>query len=125
VTSDRLQRFFDAWNDHDVETIVSYFTPDGAYHASVGPDDEGTAFRGLDEVRRGVTAFLGTYGDVRYTDLVMGVAGERGWASWTFSATRPDGERTTYRGVDLFVFDGDRIVLKDAYRKERSRPIGG
>ena len=54
----------------------------------IGPDDEGTAFRGLDEVRRGVTAFLGTYEDIHYTDLVMGVDGDRGWASWTFSGSR-------------------------------------
>ena len=31
----------------------------------------------------------------------------------------------SYRGVDLFTFDGDLIALKDAYRKERSKPIGG
>ena len=93
MTIDRLRRFFDAWNDHDVETIVSYFTPDGAYFASIGPDAEGTAFRGTAEVRRGVAAFLGTYGDVHYTDLVMGMDGDRGFASWTFSATRPDGEQ--------------------------------
>ncbi len=48
MTIDRLRRFFDAWNDHDVEAIVSYFTPDGAYYASIGPDDEGTAFRGIE-----------------------------------------------------------------------------
>lgn len=124
MTNDRLQRFFDAWNDHDVETIVGYFTPEGAYYASIGPDDEGTAFRGLDEVRRGVTAFLGSYEGIHYSDLAMGVDGDRGWASWTFSGSR-DGVDMGYRGVDLFVFDGDWIVLKDAYRKERSRPIGG
>jgi ketosteroid isomerase-like protein len=124
VTIDQLQRFFDAWNEHDVETIVRYFTPEGAYHASIGPDDEGTEFRGIDEVRRGVAAFLGTYEGIRYTELVMGIDGDRGWASWTFHGTR-DGQPMDYRGVDLFTFDGDRIVLKDAYRKERSRPIGG
>ncbi len=45
-------------------------------------------------------------------------------ASWTFSGTDADGKHITYRGVDLFDFDGDLISLKDAYRKERSRPIG-
>lgn len=125
MTSDRLRRFFDAWNEHDVQTIVSHFTPDGAYLASIGPDDEGTAFRGTDEVRRGVTAFLSTYRDVHYTDLHIGIDGVRGYASWTFHGTNSAGERIGYRGVDLFEFEGDLIALKDAYRKERSRPIGG
>ena len=124
MTRVRLERFFAAWNDHDVETIVSYFSPDGAYHASIGPDDEGTAFRGRDEVRRGVAAFLSTYADVHYTDLRVGLDGDRAFATWTFSGTKGSGERITYRGVDIFEFEGELIALKDAYRKERSAPIG-
>jgi ketosteroid isomerase-like protein len=126
MTPERLLAFFDAWNAHDVEAIVGCFTPDGAYHASIGPDDEGTTFTGFAELRRGVAAFLRTYGDVRYTDLVVGMCGsDRAFASWTFHGTSPAGQPVTYRGVDLFVFEGDRIALKDAYRKERSGPIGG
>jgi ketosteroid isomerase-like protein len=124
MTRERLERFFAAWNVHDVETIVSFFTPDGAYYASIGPDDEGTAFRGRDEVRRGVTAFLSTYGDVHYTDLRVGLDGDQAFATWTFSGTKGNDERITYRGVDIFEFEGDLIALKDAYRKERSTPIG-
>ena len=125
-TPDRLSAFIDAWNAHFVETIVSYFTPDGAYFASIGPDDAGTAFHGTDELRRGVAAFLSSYGDVHYTDLVIGMSGEdRGFACWTFVGISPEGRPMTYRGVDLFRFEGDLIAVKDAYRKERSAPIGG
>lgn len=121
---DRLVRFFDAWNAHDVDTIASYFTPDGVYLASIGPDDGGTAFRGVDEVRRGAAAFLDTYRDAHYSELRIGLADDRAFASWTFAGTKADGERITYRGVDLFEFEGEHIALKDAYRKERSAPIG-
>ena len=125
-TPDRLRAFFDAWNAHDVEAIVSYFTPDGAYYASIGPDDAGTAFHGTAELHRGVSAFLSNYGDVHYTDLVVGMSGaDRAFASWTFHGISPEGQPMTYRGVDLFVFEGDRIVGEDAYRKERSAPSGG
>jgi ketosteroid isomerase-like protein len=125
MTTERLSAFFDAWNAHDVETIVSYFTPNGAYYASIGPDDAGTAFHGTAELRRGVAAFLANYGDVHYTDLRMGMSGDRAFASWTFHGISPQGEPMTYRGVDLFEFDGELITVKDAYRKERSKPIGG
>ena len=125
MTPERLSAFFDAWNAHDVEAIVGYFTPDGAYYASIGPDDAGTAFHGTDEVRRGVAAFLANYGNVHYTDLQIGMSSERAFASWTFHGISPDGDPMTYRGVDLFEFDGDLITVKDAYRKERSEPIGG
>jgi hypothetical protein len=125
MTPARLSAFFDAWNAHDVETIVSYFTPTGAYYASIGPDDAGTAFHGTTELRRGVAAFLANYGDVHYTDLRIGMSAERAFASWTFHGISPQGQPMTYRGVDLFEFEGDLITVKDAYRKERSAPIGG
>jgi hypothetical protein len=77
-------------------------------------------------LRRGVSAFLGTYGDVHYTDLVVGMSGvDRAFASWTFHGIGPDGTPVTYRGVDLLEFEGDLIRIKDAYRKERSSPVGG
>lgn len=125
MTTDRLQAFFDAWNAHDVDTIVDAFTDDGAYLASIGPDNDGTAFRGREEVRRGVTAFLETYADAHYTDTTVLVDGDRGHATWTFHGTTRDGRSVVYRGVDVFEFVGDRIALKDAFRKERSTPIGG
>ena len=125
MTPERLSAFFDAWNAHDVDAIVSYFTPEGAYYASIGADDTGTAFVGTDELQRGVAAFLANYGDVHYTDLQVVMAGERAFATWTFHGISPEGQPMTYKGVDLFEFDGDHITVKDAYRKERARPIGG
>jgi uncharacterized protein (TIGR02246 family) len=125
ATTDLLDDFFAAWNAHDVERIVDFFTADGAYLASIGPDDDGTAFRGLEEVRRGVTAFLETYPDARYTDSSVLVCGDAGHATWTFHGTTTSGTKIIYRGVDIFEFDGDRIRLKDAFRKERALPLGG
>ena len=124
MTAERLTEFFDAWNAHDVDRVVEFFTADGAYFASIGPDDDGTAFRGIDEVRRGVAAFLGTYPDAHYTDARILIDGDRGHAQWTFSGTNRSGELVRYRGVDVFEFVGDLISLKDAYRKERAAPIG-
>lgn len=70
---------------------------------------------------RGFDAFFRRYPDGRYTDIDVSLQGSRGVAQWTFSAERAG---LSYRGVDLFEFDGDRIFLKDAFRKERSQPIG-
>jgi ketosteroid isomerase-like protein len=124
MTVERLNAFFDAWNAHDVDRVVSFFTADGVYNASIGPEDDGTPFRGVDEVRRGVSAFLSTYPDAHYADTTVLIHGDRGFAGWTFSGTAASGAVVTYRGVDIFEFVGDRIRLKDAFRKERSQPIG-
>jgi len=124
MTPERLRSFFDLWNAHDVDSIIEHFTADGTYMTSIGPDDDGTVFRGHAELRRGVTAFLSTYADVVYSDLTVTLSGEMGFATWTLDATAPDGNSVRYRGVDVLAFEGDLIRLKDAYRKERSAPIG-
>ncbi len=124
MTTDRMEAFFAAWEAHDVERVVSFFTPDGAYLASVGPDDDGTAFRGISEIRRGVAAFLETYPDAHYSDTSSLICGDRGIAQWTFHGTMVDGRKIVYRGVDLLDFAGDLIRVKDAFRKERSAAIG-
>ncbi len=49
---------------------------------------------------------------------------DRAFAGWTFHGLSPGRQPMTDRGADLSVFDGDLIALNDAYRKERSRPIG-
>lgn len=119
MTVERLMGFFEACNDHDIDRIIDYFAAEGSYLGSAGPEDDGTPFRGIDEVRRGFTAFLAAYPDGQYTDIRLHVDGGRGMAQWTFS-----GSTIRYRGVDIFEFSGDRIILKDAFRKERSKPIG-
>ncbi len=123
MTPDRLRQFFDLWNAHDVDAIVEFFTPDGVYMASIGPEDAGTTAQGHDELRVLVESFFASYPDVRYTDLEVAVTGDSGYATWTLDAgSGPDAVR--YRGVDIFRFAGDLIASKDAYRKERSAPIG-
>jgi len=93
MTVERLDEFGAAWNAHDIERIVSFFTPDGAYLGSVGPDDDGTAFVGIDEVRRGVTAFLAMYPDAHYSDVETLLVGDRGVVQWTFHGTPAGGPR--------------------------------
>jgi ketosteroid isomerase-like protein len=124
MTESRLKEFFAACNDRDITRLASFFTDDAVYLGSIGPDDDGTRFVGVDEIRRGLGAFLGSHTSLLYDDLDMLIAGDRGFAMWSFAGTRLDGSDYTYRGVDIFAFKGDRITSKDAFRKERANPMG-
>jgi beta-alanine degradation protein BauB len=124
MTETRLEDFFTACNKRDINWVESFFTVDAAYLGSIGPDDDGTVFLGRAEVRRGMDAFLNSHTELEYTDLEITLAGSRGFATWTFSGTRLNGETYSYRGVDIFTFNGDLISRKDAFRKERAQPIG-
>ena len=49
------------------------------------------------------------------------VSGARGVSEWTFVGTRAsDGQRVEVDGCDLFTFHGDKIRVKDSWRKLRS-----
>ena len=123
MTNERLDAFMDAWNAHDVEGIVSFFADDCEFHASVGPELMGASYAGRDEIRKGVTAFFEkatnrfyrNKGDGKFEDATSWVAGERGTSEWTFTS----GD-TAVRGCDLFEFEGDRIRVKNAFRKIKS-----
>ena len=39
---------------------------------------------------------------------------------WTFRATGADGAQVEVNGCDLFHFDGDKIRVKNSFRKIRS-----
>ena len=115
MTSERLDAFMDAWNAHDVEGIVSFFADDCEFHASVGPELMGASYAGRDEIRKGVTAFFERFPDGRFEDATAWVAGERGASEWTFVSGG-----AAVRGCDLFEFEGDRIRVKNAFRKIKS-----
>jgi taurine dehydrogenase small subunit len=119
MTTERLEAFMAAWNAHDVDGIVEFFADDCVFHASVGPELMGASYRGRDEVRSGVAAFFERYPDGRFADASAFVAGDRGASEWTFVFTGPEGAEVAVRGCDLFEFEGDRIRVKNAFRKSR------
>ena len=110
MTVERLDAFLAAWNDRDVDAIMSYFTEDCVFHSSAGPELLGATFRGREEVRAGIEAFLARNPHGRFEDAESWVAGDRGAADWTFVTTGADGAEVATRGCDLFEFGGDLDV---------------
>src|SRR3546814_257609 len=80
----RVTEFGEAWNSGDAELVASYFTEDGSYHASVGPDRLGKSFRGRDEVRRGVQRFFETFPGGRFDNSKVHLFGNFGTFEWDF-----------------------------------------
>jgi nuclear transport factor 2 (NTF2) superfamily protein len=119
MTAERLAAFLQAWNDRDADAVMTYFTEDCLYHNSVGPEFLGETYRGQDGVRAALLRVYETYSDARWVDadIWVGENGDRGAAEWTIVYTRDDGEEIRIRGCDLFEFAGDRICVKNAFRK--------
>ncbi len=114
-----LERLFAAFNQHDIDGVLSCFTPDVVFDAAGGPDAYGRRFTGREEVGRAFVAVWTTFPDVAWHVHRHTVAGDRAFSEWRFAATQLDGGRVDVEGVDLFTFAGALIASKSAMRKER------
>jgi ketosteroid isomerase-like protein len=119
MTRERAEEFGAAWNSGNADLVASFFTEDGVYHASVGPDALGKSFIGTDNVRRGVQAFFDRYPDGRFENLKVVVAGDIGTFEWDFVTTDSNGQKVRTAGCDLLQFVGDKVAIKNAFRKQR------
>ena len=113
-----LKAFDRAWGAKDVEALMELMAADPTFRASVGPEP-GSTFRGREEVRRGFGLFLGAAtGPPPETDgPEIRVGGDFAVTRWTLRIPQGEGAPVVVHGCDVFEFEGDRISLKDTYRK--------
>jgi len=118
MTLERATEFGGAWNSHDADLVTSFFTDDGAYHASVGPDALGKSYLGKESIRCGVQAFFDRFPDGKFENLKVNVVGDIGTFEWDFVTTDANGQVVRTAGCDLLEFVGDKISKKNAFRKQ-------
>lgn len=111
-----LKAFGEAWLAQDLDRLMSFMSDDCEFRASVGAEP-GTTFVGRDEVRRGFQLMLDYDADAEGQTGIAFVDGDVGASQWSYAYVRPDGSRVQVRGCDIWQFAGDKIRLKDAYRK--------
>jgi hypothetical protein len=120
VTVDHLDAFAQAWNRHDIDALMSFMADDCVFHAWTGPDASGTRHIGRDAVRAAYQKAWTDFPDAQWTRARHVVTGARRLSEWTFVGTRAsDGQRVEVDGCDLFTFQGDKIRVKDSWRKSR------
>jgi len=119
VDEEYLQAFAEAWNRHDIETLMSFMTDDCIFQLSSGPDVDGTRYTGYANVRTGYDTVLKMFPDGQWANPRHFVAGDRGVTQWTFNATMPDGSTVVVDGCDIFTFRDGKIAVKNSFRKNR------
>ena len=112
-----LQGFLDAFNAHDVDAIMSFFTDDCVFDMPRGSGPGGRRLVGKQQVREGIQSRFDGLPDVRYGDDRHWVCGDRGVSEWTLRGTSKTGERVEVRGCDLFEFADGKISRKDSFWK--------
>jgi len=118
-----IDRYNEAWADHDVDAIVELHTEDSVFEnhttgdANVGKDAIGNAIRGIFTVFPDLT--FETRRQYIRDDLVV--------QEWTARGTHlgkmtraglevePTGKAVEYRGMDVIPIDGGKVARKDVY----------
>ena len=113
---DLARHFVDAFNRNDLDSVMSFFADDAIYDEFNGKRNVGrTAIRAAFEPQ-----FNGAYGKMQFLDEDLFADAETGkvMASWRCTLT-VKGEPTSWRGLDLMHFVGDKLVQKLTYAKAK------
>ena len=119
VTVEFLQSFADAFNAHDLQTIMSHMTDDCVFEASAGPDFNGEKFTGQEKVKKAFENVFEMFPDAHWGNARHFILGNRGVSEWIFTGTKSDGTKIEVTGCDLFTFKDGKIAVKNSYRKNR------
>lgn len=118
-TAQDLSDLFDAFNRHDVDAVMSYFSPDCVFNAIGGPEVYGTRFDTSEAIAKAFSGVWASMEDANWAHHGHFVHGDRAVSEWTFSGTNADGSRVEAEGCDLFTLRDGKIVRKQAFRKNR------
>jgi steroid delta-isomerase-like uncharacterized protein len=117
-----IARYNQAWNDHDLDAIVSMHASDMVFeNHTAGESAEG------ENVREHIGAIFETWPDIHFETRRVYVRDGVVTQEWTASATHantmrrgelvaePSGERIEWRGVDVIPFEDGLVKRKDVY----------
>lgn len=119
VTEDTLKHILDAFNRHDLDAIMEFFSEDCSFDFPRGPEPWGQRFTGKAQVREALAGRFKGIPDVHYGEDRHWVAadGSKGVSEWTLTGTTTSGVSLKVRGCDLWEFNQGKVTRKDSYWK--------
>jgi steroid delta-isomerase-like uncharacterized protein len=110
----------EAWNRHDLETLMSLFAEDCVFEASGGDETCGRRYQGHNEVEAAFAEVLDSMPDAQWGNGRHYVlAPDYGVSEWTLTGTLADGRRLEVNGCDFLMVRDGKIIRKNSYRKNR------
>ena len=119
ITADTLKQVLDAFNRHDLDAIMEYFSDDCSFDFPKGPEPWGQRFVGKAQVREGLANRFKGIPDVHYADDQHWISddGTQGVSEWTLTGTTTSGVKLNVRGCDLWEFHDGKITRKNSFWK--------
>ncbi len=109
-----------AWNDQDVETILSMHAPGMVF---CNHTRGGVEVQGEEAVRALLEQTFAAQPDMRFRGRRRRVGPDFVVSEWTATATDEQGRRIEWDGVDVFPFRDGLIARKDVYSSSHAPRI--
>jgi len=119
ATTDTLKKILDAFNRHDLDAIMEFFSDDCSFDFPRGPEPWGQRFIGKSQVREALAGRFKGIPDVHYGEDNHWVSanGDKGVSEWTLTGTTTTGIKLKLRGCDLWEFRDGKVTRKNSYWK--------
>ena len=102
---DAMNRWYAAWNAHDVSAIADAISPAGTYFDPTldSPIDGATT------AKHGASALFEVYSDAHFEILTLGATSETtGAAQWLMTGTvKANGKHVANNGAEFFTYDSE------------------
>ena len=122
VSADTAKALLNAFNAHDLDAVMEFFSDDCSLDMPRGPEPWGQRFVGKAAVREALAARFRGIPDVHYGDARHWVSGNMIVSEWMLTGTRSDGVPVKVRGCDHYEFRDGKVVRKDSYWKIVEKP---
>lgn len=106
-----VSRYAEAWNDHDLEAIMSFHPEDGSFCLHV----DGDVANGKDAIRETFAQSLRQWPDLHFESRRL-LIGDRFLShEMTFTATAENGRAVSFDIVDVITMRDGLVLTKDTY----------
>ena len=119
VTEETLKQILDAFNRHDLDAIMEFFSDDCSFDFPRGSESWGQRFVGKEQVRLALAGRFKGIPDVHYGEDRHWVSedGNNGVSEWTLTGTTTSGVSVKVRGCDLWEFRNGKVTRKNSFWK--------
>lgn len=111
-----VQRFGDAFNAHDVDTVMALMTEDCVFE-NTSPAPDGERYEGQAAVRAFWERLFTASPEADFTTEELVAAGDRAVVRWRYDFVTADGDLGHVRGVDVFKVRDGQVAEKLSYVK--------
>lgn len=114
-----LTALCEAFNAHDLDRIMTFFSDDCILEMPRGDRPWGSRFEGKQAVRDALANRFEGLPDVHYgnAEHFVDSAADTGISKWTLTGTTREGMRKELRGCDFYTFRDGMVIRKDSYWK--------